>query len=115
MLVNFNIQLSKGQVSRLILILDEDMEETITLEEFQNALEAYSCSGENHVNPDGSDYYVPFEHRSIFKLLTILKDRNLSHQELFRSCDVNNDDDVNIRELQSVLSGFSAEFYEKDT
>lgn len=34
MLANFNLELSKGQVSRLILILDEDMEGNITLEEF---------------------------------------------------------------------------------
>jgi len=30
-LANFNLQLSKGQISRLILILDEDMEGNITL------------------------------------------------------------------------------------
>jgi len=34
MLANFNLELSKGQVSRLVLILDEDMEGNITLEEF---------------------------------------------------------------------------------
>jgi len=34
---------------------------------------------------------------------------------LFRSCDVNNDGDVNIRELETVLTGLSAEFYQKDT
>ena len=115
MVANFNLQLSKGQVSRLVLILDEDMEGNITLEEYYNALEAYSCAGEEHSNPDGSDYYCPFEHRSMFKLLTILKDRNISFIELFLSCDVNNDREVSIRELQTVLSGLSPEFYEKDT
>lgn len=40
---------------------------------------------------------------------------NISYQELFRSCDVNNDKDVNLRELETVLSGLSAEFYQKDT
>ena len=115
MVANFNLQLSKGQVSRLVLILDEDMEGNITLEEYYNALEAYSCTGEEHSNPDGSDYYCPFEHRSMFKLLTILKDRNISFIELFLSCDVNNDREVSIRELQTVLSGLSPEFYEKDT
>lgn len=34
MLANFNLELSKGQVSRLVLILDEDMEGNVTLEEF---------------------------------------------------------------------------------
>ena len=75
---NFNLQLSRGQVSRLILILDEDMEGNITLQEFYNALEAYNCAGEKHTNPDGSDYYASFEHRAMFKLLKILKERNIS-------------------------------------
>lgn len=97
------------------MILDEDMEGNITLQEYYNALEAYACTGEEHSNPDGSDYYSPFEHRSMFKLLTILKDRNISFIELFLSCDVNNDKEVSIRELQTVLSGLSPEFYEKDT
>lgn len=91
------------------------MEGNITLQEYYNALEAYACTGEEHSNPDGSDYYSPFEHRSMFKLLTILKDRNISFIELFLSCDVNNDKEVSIRELQTVLSGLSPEFYEKDT
>ena len=60
MLANFNLQLSRGQISRLILILDEDMEGNITLEEFYNALEAYNCAGEKHSDPHGSDYYVSF-------------------------------------------------------
>jgi Ca2+-binding EF-hand superfamily protein len=114
MLNNFNLQLSRGQVSRLVLILDEDMEGNISLDEYYNALEAYSCTGEKHYATDGSDYYVSFEHKAMFKLLQILKDRNISYQELFRSCDVNDDKDVNIRELEAVLTGFSAEFYQKD-
>ena len=60
---------------------------------------------------DGSDYYVHFEHKAMFKLLTILGERNISYLELFRSCDVNNDTTVNIKELETVLSALSAEFY----
>lgn len=41
MLGNFKLELSRGQVSRLALILDEDMEGNITLEEYYHALEAY--------------------------------------------------------------------------
>lgn len=33
-LQSFNLQLSRGQVSRLVLILDEDVEGNITLEEY---------------------------------------------------------------------------------
>ena len=78
-----------------MLNLDEDMEGNITLEEYYNALEAYNCSGEKHFPTDGSDYYCSFEHKAMFKLLTILMDRKITYQELFRSCDVNNDQDVN--------------------
>jgi hypothetical protein len=55
------------------------MEGTITLEEYYNALEAYNCAGEKHYPYDGTDYYVSFEHKAMFKLLTILKDRRMSY------------------------------------
>ena len=48
MLNKFDLQLSRGQQSRLILILDEDMEGNITLEEFYDAIDAYGCAGEKH-------------------------------------------------------------------
>jgi len=81
------------------------------MEEFNNALEAYGQSAEKHFSPDGSDNYVPFEHKAIFKLLTILKDRGITHMELFRTCDMSGDGTINIKELEQVLKGFSAEFY----
>ena len=90
------------------------MEGNISLQEFYNAIEAYGQSGEKHYDPEGTDYYCPFEHRAMFKLLQIMKDRKITAEELFRSCDVNDDKDVNIRELEQVLTGFSAEFYQKD-
>jgi len=91
------------------------MENVITLEEYYNALEAYGVESEKHYPVDGTDHYVPFAQRAMFKLLEILADRGISSEELYRSCDVNGDGDVNIRELESVLTGFSAEFYQKDT
>lgn len=114
MISNFNIYLSRSQISRLVLILDEDMEGHITLDEFYNALEAYGCSAEQHYATDGSEYYCGFEHRAMFKLLDILSARKISFQELFRMCDVSNDGVVNIKELEQVLSGLSAEFKQKD-
>ena len=51
----------------------------------------------------------------MFKLIKILKERNISYQELFKSCDINNDGNVNLKELETVLTGLSAEFYQKDT
>ena len=63
------------------------MEGNITLEEYYNALEAYSCCGETHASLDSSDVYVTFQQKAVFKLLDIIKDRNISYQELFRMCD----------------------------
>jgi hypothetical protein len=40
-----------------------------------------------------------------------MKTRDLSAQELYRSCDVDNDGEVNLKELESVLTGLSPEFY----
>ena len=91
------------------------MEGNITLEEYYNALEAYNCGGEKHGATDGSDHYVSFEHKAMFKLLSVLVERQITYMELFRSCDVNGDASVNIRELETVLQGLSAEFYQKDT
>ena len=71
--------------------------------EFYNALEAYDQVGEEHYDPDGSDYYAPFEHRAMFTLLSILKDRNISYDELFRACDVDNSGDIDIKEMENVL------------
>jgi len=114
MLQNFKLELSRGQVSRLSLILDEDQEGNITLEEFYNALEAYGTSGEKHINPNGGDHYVPFDQRAMFKLIEILQKRDMTYDELYLMCDINDDDDVSINELTNVLESMSDEFYTKD-
>lgn len=62
--------MTRAQLSRLIMILDEDIEGNITLEEYNNALEAYGVSGEIHKPTDGSVIYHPFEHRCLFKLIS---------------------------------------------
>ena len=38
----------------------------------------------------------------------------MSPAELFRSCDVNDDGQVSVKELESVLGGLSPEFRQKD-
>mmetsp|Transcript_40469 Transcript_40469/g.38965 ORF Transcript_40469/g.38965 Transcript_40469/m.38965 type:complete len:107 (-) Transcript_40469:80-400(-) len=71
-MVKLGLQLSRGQLSRLIMILDEDVEGTITRDEYYNALEAYNISGEKHKTLDGAMYYQ-FEYRVLFKLIGELK------------------------------------------
>jgi hypothetical protein len=55
MLVKHDLQLGRRDQNRLCLILDEDLEGNITLEEYNDALEAYNCTGEKR---QGS---IPFE------------------------------------------------------
>ena len=85
------IKLSKGQQSRLIMILDEDLEGTITREEFYNALEAYNCSGEKHKAIGEGAIYHPYEHKVLFKLIDELRRKNISNLEMFSACDVSDD------------------------
>jgi Ca2+-binding EF-hand superfamily protein len=96
------------------LILDEDMEGNITLQEYYDALEAYNCEGEEHLPIDGSNYHVEFAMKAVFKLVMIMKERKMSHIELFRTCDVSGDGIVDTRELGSVLGSLSPEFGIKD-
>lgn len=97
----------------MTLILDEDMEDVITLAEFQNALEAYNCHGENHYDPQGSSYYASFQHRAMFKLQDIMTEKTVGNKELVRSCGVTVDT-VNLKGLDQVLITLSPEFYQKD-
>ncbi len=60
-LLSLNIHLSKSQLSRLIMLLDEDIEGIITLEEYNDALEAYGLSGEKHKSLDGTVLHHTFQ------------------------------------------------------
>lgn len=91
------------------MILDEDMEGTITLEEYYDALEAYGVAGEKHKSSDGSVYH-PFEHRALFKLVSELRKNNISNLEMFNACDVNDDSRIMISELSKFVEGLSPDF-----
>ena len=90
------------------------MTETISLSEYQDTLEAYGQNGEQHIDVNGAHFYIPFEHRSLFKLLKILKSRKISAHELFGLCDVNGDGTIMVTELQNKLKSLSPDFYTKD-
>lgn len=95
------------------MILDEDMEGSITREEYYNALEAYNVSGEKHKSIDGSMYH-PFEHISLFKLIVELRKKDISYIEMFNACDINDDTRVNILEIQRFVEGLSPDFKQKE-
>jgi|TARA_B110001450_G_scaffold252174_1_gene273442 hypothetical protein len=115
MLSSFKLQLSMGQISRMILIMDEDMEGVINLQEYQDALEVYNCSGEDHSAVDGSDHYVSAEHRSVFKLLNILREKGVNAEDLMKSCGYDRYKKVTLTNLENVLFNISPEMLQKDT
>ena len=113
-LQDMGLQLSKAQMSRLIMILDEDIEGTITMEEYTNALEAYGCSGERHRPMDGSVLTQSFQHKCLFKLLTELQKKDITFLEVYNACDVNDDERVNLSEVRNFIEGLSPEFKQKE-
>ena len=50
----------------------------------------------------------------MFKLLEIMKVRGIDAEELYLMCDVDDNNDVSVKELIKVLEGMSDEFYTKD-
>ena len=95
------------------MILDEDMEGTISRQEYYNALEAYNVSGEKHKSLDGSIYH-PFEHKVLFKLIQELKSKDISFLEMFNACDVNDDTRLGIGEIRRFIEGMSPDFQQKE-
>lgn len=113
MLTKFDIDLTRGQQKRIINILDEDLEMTITRQEYYDAIEAYNIVGEKHFSLDGSPY-LAFEIRTLIKLSVIMKERSLTALEVFNSCDISRDGKVDIKELATFIEGISRDFKQKE-
>jgi Ca2+-binding EF-hand superfamily protein len=107
------LKLTKAQISRLVMIFDEDIEGTITIEEYMNALEAYGCSCERRRSMDSSVLTQSFQHKCLFKLLTELQNKDITFSEVYNACDVN-DDKVNLSEVRNFIEGLSPEFKQKE-
>ena len=101
-------------MSRLVMILDEDIEGTITIEEYMNALEAYGCSCERRMTMDSSVLTQSFQQKCLFKLLTELQNKDITFSEVYNACDVNDDDKVNLSEVRNFIEGLSPEFKQKE-
>jgi Ca2+-binding EF-hand superfamily protein len=89
------------------------MEGNISLHEYYNALEAYDCRGEDVTPFDDDPMYANFQHMALFKLVKVLRDRSIAHDELFRMIDASGDGIIDIIELKDVLKTFG-DFHEKE-
>ncbi len=97
------------------MILDEDIEGTISLEEYMNALEAYGCSGERHRSLDsGSVLSQSFQHRSLFKLITELQKKDITFLEMYNACDLEDDGKAQLSEVRNFIEGLSSDFKQKE-
>ena len=108
-----NLGISVKNIEHLIRILDEDMEGSISLHEFYNALEAYDCRGEDVTPFDDDPMYAKFQHMALFKLIKVLRERDIADDELFRMIDYSGDGAIDIMELKEVLKTFG-DFHEKE-
>jgi len=113
-LQNFDIKLTPSQLTRLVNILDEDLEEIITRVEFYDAIEAYHISGEKHRSMDGSPHYS-FEIRVLFTIIEYLGEKGITPLEMFNSSDTNSDQRIEIKELVKFLEGISPDLKVKES
>lgn len=72
------------------------------------ALEAYDIRDEEGVTPLGETQgpQMSFEHQAVCKMYSVIKSRQISHDELFRMTDVSNDGGIDMSELRDVLLQF---------
>lgn len=96
------------------MLLDEDIEGIITLEEYNNALEAYGLSGEKHKPLDGTVLQHTFQQKCMFKMILALNKKDITYSEVYNACDINDDQKVSIAELRNFIEGLSSDFKVKE-
>ena len=112
-LVHFMTQMKLGltsaQISRLMLILDEDCSGQIEQQEFYDALSAYQVASE--YQRAGTRSYAQ---ETLLKFVSVLSGRGISPEELFSLCDAGGDGTIDTGELERFVSGLKMGFKEKE-
>lgn len=109
------LSLTKKTVNRLIAIFDEDINGTISIEEYYNTLYAYNCLGEmaqgknNESNNNGMSYTT----NCVYKLVQVLKERNIPNDKLFQLIDKDGSGTIDPFEMKLALKSFG-QFNEKE-
>ena len=96
--------MSNVQNTRLIKVLDEDLNGIITYKELLNALSAFKCRSESSM-PQQAEF-MDFDKECFFKLLRVLRERRIKFSELFRMFDINDDGVIDLQEIEKVLQSF---------
>lgn len=108
-LTQMKLGLTSAQISRLMLILDEDCSGQIEQQEFYDALSAYQVASEHQ--RAGTRSYAQ---ETLIKFVSVLTARGISPEELFNLCDTGGDGTIDIGELQRFVSGLKMGFKEKE-
>ena len=58
--------------------------------------------------------WVAFEIRTLIRLQNFMKERNMTPDEMFNSCDVGQDNKIEISELTKFIMGVSPDFKQKE-
>jgi len=99
------LKLTETQVRRLALIFDEDMEGSISYEEYQNALEAFKLSAESHINCNtNSRHYRPFAVRTMEYLMQVIAKNSMTPAQLYDTCNKDGSEYIELDELKDVIS-----------
>ncbi|CAG9315691.1 unnamed protein product [Blepharisma stoltei] len=108
-ITTLKLGLSKAQVSRLMLILDEDCSGQIESKEFYNALAAYHVSAEDHRSSAKT-----YEQEILIKFARIIDQRGISPEEVFNLCDIDGTGLISTKELEKFLLGMNVGFQQKE-
>lgn len=105
-LESLELGLSGAEINRLIGIFDEDLSGQVTIYEYYSALEAYHVRSDEPSPFDDDPQSLKFIHQSAFRLVKVMRDRQIEPDELFRLIDVSGDGVIVLAELKEVLRSF---------
>jgi len=98
------IRLTHTQMQRLFLLLDENFTGSVSLEEYQEALEAYELAGERHFLTSGKGKpYHSLQNKALEALSDMMRQKNMTSDELFDMIDVNESGTIDLAEFKQVL------------
>jgi Ca2+-binding EF-hand superfamily protein len=108
-LISLKLNLTQAQITRLMLILDEDCSGRIDSREFYDALSAYQVAKEKHRQGNRT-----FQQEVLIKFCSVMCHRGIEPEEIFNLCDTDNSGYISSKELEKFLKGLSAGFQQKE-
>ncbi|CAG9318525.1 unnamed protein product [Blepharisma stoltei] len=108
-LSKLDIGLNKSQLTRFILILDEDCNGTIEANEFYEALSAFKVETEKQRKSNKT-----YEQETLMRFINAMNSKNIEPSELFNLCDTDNSGKISLEELEKLIRSMNIGFKIKD-